>query len=149
MSAKDFSRGAPRSGQWVVLDGKHLGIACGPDLGHHTLRFGRDREFHVVAHPAPGTVLKAIEPAAVEVVYEDGRAVLTDALLVALTGRIKDTARPILAGFFLVDLVDPVEGLTTTEHLLVHLNRLVPLLDKSRIPPKRLSTMLGSFQLTA
>ena len=56
MPAKDFSRGAPRSGQWVILDGKHVGIGCGPDLGHHGLRFGRDGEFRVVSSPPPGTV---------------------------------------------------------------------------------------------
>jgi hypothetical protein len=146
MPAKDFSKGAPRPGQWVVLDDKHVGIACGPDLGLHGVRFGRDGEFHVVSSPPPGAVLKAAAQPVVVLVLDKGRPMLTDVLIAAVTAPIKDAARPMLAGFFLVDLVDPKDGLVTTEHLLVHGDRIAPLTDRGRIPAKRLSTMAPSFQ---
>ena len=58
MSAKDFSRGHPRRGQWCFLDGKHVCIASGKATAQHSVaQDPTSGEIVVKQLPAPSAVV--------------------------------------------------------------------------------------------
>jgi len=62
MSANDFSRGYPRNGQWVVLDGKHVGICQGPGTTQHRTEVDpMSGETVVRGLPVPGEVATPLD----------------------------------------------------------------------------------------
>lgn len=105
MALEHFSRGYPRIGQWVLIDGSVLGIFSGPLPAAATKKNG------VVEATSKLKVFKTLP-----------------------TGKTKDW----------VDLVGE-EG-EYTGHMLVALDRLTPLLDRNKIPAKRLAKMDPKWQ---
>lgn len=121
------SRGVPRNGQWVILDGKYVGVCSGPAIG--------GENGHKVSHdPMSGERLVTRIPrtsALTEIVGGEVRSLPAAAENEPYTEDGK--AVPDLWCFHLVHKDKPMEA----GPYLVHIDRLAPVTDAKDIPAWR------------
>lgn len=111
MPAKDFKKGQPRPGQWVWVEKD------------------QQRWLGIAVGPDHGHYVTTKNPITSEIVVQRFPP----------QGAVLDfKGRP---GFFCIAIVDEETGTEDAAHILVHLDRLTPVVKLEDIPAKRRATM--------